>query len=346
MHRGLAVNALTAVLLAGCGTGAPGAHVPKLPTAAVTPAAGPVAVGDDEVELLPDGGAAIERIVALVAGARQRMAAEIYEFDREELTVAMLDARRRGVAVTVIADPTVSTNAPTLARLRGAGAEVLLFPDARGQIDHVKLLLVDGAVGVFGGMNWGGRSYLNHDFDVAVRGPVVARLEAIFAADLVRSGNVGQPSTSPPPSGAGVRIATTYPEAAIRPLVLEALGAARRYVFVEMYVITDGPVLAALEQAAGRGIETFVLLDPDQQLNQQAALRLGAAGVSVRFYRSSGEKLHAKAMVTDGRALVVGSANWTSSGFGHNHELDAAIESAAIAAQALLRMEADWQASG
>jgi phosphatidylserine/phosphatidylglycerophosphate/cardiolipin synthase-like enzyme len=59
----------------------------------------------------------------------------------------------------------------------------------------------------------------------------------------------------------------------------------------------------------------------------------------------SGEKLHAKAMVADSRRLIVGSANWTSSGFLHNHELDAVIESARLASQALTRMEADWAAS-
>jgi phosphatidylserine/phosphatidylglycerophosphate/cardiolipin synthase-like enzyme len=49
--------------------------------------------------------------------------------------------------------------------------------------------------------------------------------------------------------------------------------------------------------------------------------------------------------VVDSRRLIVGSANWTSSGFLHNHELDAVIESARLASQALTRMEADWAAS-
>ncbi len=110
--------------------------------------------------------------------------------------------------------------------------------------------------------------------------------------------------------------------------------------------MTDSGVIAALSDAARRGVAVFVLFDPNQDLNQLAAARLREAGVRARFYRTQGEKLHAKAMEVDGHVLVVGSANWTSSGFLHNHELDAAIDSAALATMALARMEADWKASG
>ena len=88
-----------------------------------------------------------------------------------------------------------------------------------------------------------------------------------------------------------------------------------------------------------------VLLDPGQPLNRRALVRLAGGGALARFYRSSGEKLHAKAMVVDGHALVVGSANWTSSGFTRNHELDAILDSPTLAQAALQRMEADWRAS-
>jgi cardiolipin synthase len=338
---------LTAIILPACGPArlpAAGAPLPT-PAAAAAAAAGPVAVGTARVELLADGAEAMARMVALVAAARARVEAEIYEFDRRELVEAMVAARRRGVAVAVVADPTVSTNAKALDRLRAAGAEVRLFPTGAGQIDHVKLLVVDGLAAVFGGMNWGSRSYLNHDFDVAVTGTPVALLDWILANDLVRSGNVELRPPARPPDDPGLRLATTHPAADIRPLVLEAIGAARAYVFVEMYVITDGPALAALEQAARRGVATWILLDPGQPLNQAAAVRLREARVAVRFYHGSGEKLHAKAMVVDGGRLLVGSANWTSSGFGHNHELDALIDSPEVAAAALRRMEADWAVS-
>jgi cardiolipin synthase len=323
---------------------APAAAI-TLPAVPAHPGTGPAIFGANRVELITDGAEAARRMRNLVAGARSRIEAEIYEFDRADLADALATALGRGVKVTLIEDPTVSVNAATAARLRQAGAEVFDFPVQQRQIDHVKLLIVDGATAVFGGMNWGSGSWQNHDFDLVLSGPGVGHLEQIFATDVIRSGGrTSIPAAVPDP--AGFRLVATYPEAQVRPEVLAAIAAARAQVFIEMYVMTDAEVIAALSAASRRGVAVFVLFDPNQDLNQLAAARLRDAGVQARFYRTRGEKLHAKAMEADGGLLVVGSANWTSSGFLHNHELDAVIESPALASQALARMESDWNASG
>jgi phosphatidylserine/phosphatidylglycerophosphate/cardiolipin synthase-like enzyme len=68
--------------------------------------------------------------------------------------------------------------------------------------------------------------------------------------------------------------------------------------------------------------------------------------VAVRLYRSSGEKLHAKAAIADGATVVLGSANWTVSGFEHNHELDVTIpHNVAVAAAFEQQFDSDWSAS-
>ena len=318
---------------------------------AVVGASSVATIDGNAVELIPDGAAAAARIVAEITAARRSVEAEIYEFDRGDIEAALVAAARRGVRIALIYDPSVDVDAPVAARLAALGAWVRPYPIGPRQIDHVKLLVVDGVRAIFGGMNWGRRSYLNHDFDVAIGGPIAANLAAIFSGDAFRAGaaDASRPGAAdnPPPSPAGstpgISIAVTYPGTAIRTLVLEAIAAARRYLFVEMYVLTEPAGLAALTGAAARGVTGWVLLDPGQDLNQLAAQRLRGAGVRAEFYRSHGEKLHAKAMVVDGARLVVGSANWTSSGLGHNHELDALIESPGVAAAALARMETDWR---
>jgi phosphatidylserine/phosphatidylglycerophosphate/cardiolipin synthase-like enzyme len=339
-----ALTASMALLLAACG--APAAVSAGLPSPAGPPPVAPVALGVDRAELITDGATAAARLRRAMAGAAATIEAEIYEFDRADYAEAILGSLARGVRVTIIEDPSVAVNTTTAERLRAAGAEVRIFPDRRRQIDHVKLLIVDRRVAIFGGMNWGSHSWRNHDFDVVVSGPIVAHLESIFARDLIASGGRGAVPAPPPPDPPQLSLVTTYPEAQVRPAVLDAISAARRSVFIEMYVMTDSETIAALTDAARRGVSVFTLFDPNQDLNQLAAGRLRAAGAKVRFYRSSGEKLHAKAMVVDVQRLVVGSANWTSSGFLHNHELDAVIDSPGLASQALVRMEADWEASG
>jgi cardiolipin synthase len=333
------------MVLAGCGNVASALSKPGLPSVSRA-AAGPVVMNQQIVELVGDGQSAVDRIVSAISAAGELIEVEIYEFDREDIADALVAARSRGVTVVVIGDPTVEVNHATFARLRAAGATVLLFPDGTMQIDHVKLLIADHRTGIFGGMNWGRGSYRNHDFDLVVMGSVVAHLDSIFARDLVRCGWAGKAPGGSTPDPPALQFFTTYPEEQVRPAVLDAIATARNSVFVEMYVLTDGQVMSALGSAARRGVEVWVLFDPNQELNQAAAARLRQSGVTVRFYRSSGEKLHAKAMVVDGRRLTVGSANWTSSGFTRNHELDAVVENSPLAEAALARMEADWRASG
>jgi phosphatidylserine/phosphatidylglycerophosphate/cardiolipin synthase-like enzyme len=335
----LAIHVVTAVACAS----APATDSP-LPVIQAPTAEASARFGANRVELLTDGATAASRMRELMLGARWSIEAEIYEFNRTDLADALVAAVRRGVKVTLVEDPTVDLNAATAARLRQAGAEVLDFPVQKRQIDHVKLLVVDRTAAVFGGMNWGSGSWRNRDFDLAVSGPSVAHLAGIFAADVIRSGGrAAIPAAAPEP--VGFRLVATYPEAPIRPMVLAAIAGACADVFIEMYVMTDMEVIEALSEAARRGVAVFVLFDPNQDLNQLAAVRLRETGVHVRFYRTQGEKLHAKAMEVDRRRLIMGSANWTSSGFLHNHELDAAVESPALAGGALARMEADWKAS-
>jgi cardiolipin synthase len=342
----MTVLAMT-LILAACGTSAaaPAAVSVQPPSLQRSNPGGPVSLGPNRVELITDGASAAGRLRQAMGSARETIEAEIYEFDRGDYADALLASLARGVRVVLIEDPSVGVNAGTAARLRAAGAVVTIFPDRRRQIDHVKLLIVDGRTAIFGGMNWGSRSWRNHDFDVAVSGPVVAHLESIFARDLIASGGRATMPPPPPPDPAQLSLVTTYPEDQVRPAVLDAIAGARRSIFIEMYVMTDSLTIMALADAAKRGVPVFVLFDPNQDLNQLAATRLSQAGVQTRFYRTSGEKLHAKAMVVDLQRLVVGSANWTSSGFLHNHELDAVIESPGLASQALARMEADWAAS-
>jgi len=334
---------LLAALLAGC-RAAPPAVAVALP--ATAQAGLETRFGPDMVRLSGDGTEVARRLVDAVSLARRSIDAEIYEFYRPDLVAAMAAATRRGVRVRVLMDPTVTQDAATAATLRAAGAAVWFFPDGQYQIDHIKLLVVDGVTAFFGGMNWGSRSYLNHDFELELHGPHAACLESIFAGDVAHSGGPAGGGLAPAPCAwSGVRVATTFPYAGIQPEVLHAIDGATGDVFLEMYVLTDAGAISALVRAAERGVAVRVLLDPEQPQNRVALQQLAGGGVVARFYRSGGELLHAKAMVVDGHVLVIGSANWSRSGFTRNHELDAVLDSPALAQAALRRMETDWRAS-
>lgn len=329
------------LLLCACGRPA------TLVTGAVrsVPVTASARLGRDDVQVFTDGGAATTALIVAVGSATRSVDAEIYEFDRAELVGAMLAALRRGVRVRMIGDPTVSITVQTGRRLAAAGAMVTYFPVVAAQIDHVKLLLVDGVVAYFGGVNWGSGSYLNRDYELRLAGPGVQHLEHVFAMDMRRTGVLAPAVPDAPAGGVEPALLTSFPDDEIGRAVVTALRRARRSVELEMFVMTDTDTIRALQDAARRGLPVQVLFDPGQDLNQAAMVQLRGAGVACRFYRSRGEKLHAKTAVIDGEELVIGSANWTASGFRHNHELDAVLTSRPLAEAVAARMDADWAAA-
>ena len=302
-------------------------------------------VGADSVIVLPCSEATFATLRALLDGARRRIDVEVYELGRGDMIDALIAAHRRGVKVTVIADESEDHTAASVLQLRAAGVTVVDYPLRKQMIDHVKLLVADSQVAAVGGINWGASTAANHDVDLEIRGPAVRNLERVFDRDLVTSGamtvTVPDPAVDP-----GILVATTLPGAAILPVVLQVIGEARQTLDVEMYTLTDQPVVAALIAAHRRGVAVRVLLDPSERPSDPSAALLRQAGVPLRLYRSHGELLHAKTAVADSHAVIAGSANWTVSGFEHNHELDVELPDASgVAVTFTAQMQADWDSS-
>jgi phosphatidylserine/phosphatidylglycerophosphate/cardiolipin synthase-like enzyme len=284
-----------------------------------------------------------ELVGGLIASARSRLLVEMYELGRSDIVQALGEASRRGVSVRVITDPTVGVSRATAAALDLLGVPERVYPvdDGRHQIDHVKLLIADGEAAV-GGMNWGAHSYRNHDFVLETRvAGEIDRLVSIFNQDWSLAG--GMPSPLP---AATEKVAQTTPGEEIRTMLESALNHAVRVVLAEVYTLTDPEVIAELAAAHRRGATVRVLLDPNQSYNLRGYAVLSAAGVEVRWYPiPKGALLHAKIGLFDGE-LVLGSANWTLSGLGVNHELDIETGDPGAVTAYADRFFADWSRSG
>ena len=278
----------------------------------------------------------------LIASARKRVMVEMYELGRRDVTSALGAAMSRGVNVRVITDPTVKASRHSAALLDRLEVAERVYPvdDVRHQIDHVKLLIADGEAAV-GGMNWGAHSDRNHDYVLETRVPAeVGRLVAIFDQDWSLAG--GEPA---PLRLALSEIAQTSPHEEIRAMLEGALGRAQRRVLAEIYTLTDAEVMAGLAAAHRRGALVRVLLDPNQAYNRHAYAVLASSGVDVRWYPiPKGALLHAKVGVFDNE-LVLGSANWTLSGLGVNHELDIETQDPHAVAAYGSRFDSDWARS-
>jgi phosphatidylserine/phosphatidylglycerophosphate/cardiolipin synthase-like enzyme len=282
-------------------------------------------------------------ISGVISSAKRRVLVEIYELGREDVVRDLGSAASRGLDVRVITDPTVKESQRSVILLDSLGVPERVYPvdDARHQIDHVKLLIADGEA-VVGGMNWGQHSHRNHDYVLETRiAGEVDRLARIFEQDWSLAG--GRPAPLPSMSG---DVAQTAPGEEIRTMLRGALMHARQRVLGEVYTLTDPEVVAQLVAAHQRGVDVRVLLDPNQVYNRHAFAVLRDGGVDVRWYPvPRGVLLHAKIGLFDG-LLVLGSANWTLSGLGVNHELDIETREAAAVDSYRSRFEADWGRSG
>jgi phosphatidylserine/phosphatidylglycerophosphate/cardiolipin synthase-like enzyme len=290
------------------------------------------------VQLWSDAGIFV-LVRSLIASAHSRVLVEMYELGRSDVVKALGAARGRGVDVRVITDPTVAQSRRSSLKLDRLGVPERVYPvdDGRHQIDHVKLLIADGEAAV-GGMNWGAHSDRNHDYVLETRVPAeIDRLVRIFEQDWSLA--AGQPAPLAP---AGGEIAQTAPGDEIRGMLTSALGHTRHRVLAEVYTLTDPELIAELVAAQRRGVTVRVLLDPNQAYNRHGYAVLRAGSVEARWYPiPKGALLHAKIGLFDGQ-LVLGSANWTLSGLGTNHELDIETsDSRAVAAYAS-RFETDW----
>lgn len=309
-------------------------------TAVAPPASHPVR---HEVTLWQD--ASIFSLVShLIDSARHRVLVEMYELGRTDIVHSLGAAQARGVSVRVLTDPTVAASRKSSAQLQAEHVPLRFYPvdDSRHQIDHTKLLVADGEA-VVGGMNWGKHSDRNHDYVLEIT--IVAEVDRaaqIFEQDWAFAG--GHPA--PLPVDESNPIAQTSPGGEIRFMLERELLRAAHRVLVEIYTLTDGEILADLVFAHHRGAIVRVLLDPNQVYNRHAYTVLRAGGVEARWYPvPKGALLHAKVGLFDGD-LVLGSANWTLSGLGVNHELDVSTSDPAAVQAYANRFSSDWSRSG
>lgn len=107
------------------------------------------------------------------------------------------------------------------------------------------------------------------------------------------------------------------------------------------FVLTDWPVIAALDRALDRGVVVRVVLDPSQHHSYARLDRL-ADGIRIKH---KGPLMHLKAYAIDGAVLRTGSANLSASGEKRQDNDLIVDRDAASAMQFERRFEQIWDAA-
>ena len=333
------------------------------------------------VKLLDDGDAKLLALEVAIRAANHHVHLEYYIWEPDEVGTRFRDllaeAASRKVEVRVLHD---SVGSPNVGRafwqpLIDAGGEVRVFNPLRFSIaglnfanfrTHRKIAICDGHVGFVGGINM-------HDPESAARsgkgawrdqhaeisGEPVRKLQRLFlenwtyAGGAMRLSSKTMPLYFPSARGAGrgtpVQVLASGPDddnAPLHAFFLAAISIARRRVWIETpYLIPDESLETALRVAQLRGVDVQVIVPVrgDSRVVTLASHTycdaLAKAGIQVFLYGPP--MLHAKTMIVDESAAVIGTANLDNRSFRLNFEVAAAFYDARVIARLAERFEED-----
>ncbi|MFL5271167.1 MAG: phospholipase D-like domain-containing protein [Anaeromyxobacteraceae bacterium] len=271
---------------------------------------------DGGAALLDGGAEAFPRMLAAIGAARLEVRLEVYALALDAVgdrfVAALSAAARRGVRVAVVLDAWGSLGdvARAVDVLRGEGCEVTVYNPlsslllGRIRRNHRKLLLVDDAVAIVGGINVGEVYGEWKDLALEIRG-----VAATWMAERLRG------RRAPAPAGpVRVHLSGLGGGRGLRRRYLKVIGAARRSLVVaHAYFLPDRRLVRSITAAARRGVEVTLVVPgrSDVPFARAASRRLHdrllRAGVRIHEWGES--VLHAKAALADGRRLLVGSFN-------------------------------------
>jgi cardiolipin synthase len=287
---------------------------------------------------------------------------------------ALIEKQAQGVKVRLIYDSVGSMNAPKafFKRLTDGGIQLLEFNPINplntkkgwdvNQRDHRKLLVVDGQVAFLGGINissvYSGGSFSTRskrrpaggppwrDTHLQVEGPVVGEFQKLILATWAKQKGVALAPGNffPQQTNKGndvVRAIGSSPDEAYSQIyvtLISAIGSAETGVHLtNAYFVPDPQLLAALKDAAQRGVDVKIILPgkTDSWLVFHAGRSYYAEllGAGVKLYERHDALLHAKTALIDGVWSTIGSTNLDWRSFLHNEELNAVILGQAFGAQ-------------
>jgi cardiolipin synthase A/B len=318
-----------------------------------------------------DGPATFRAMFAAIGSAKKTINLEYYIFEDVEsdgvhLGDLLLAKRAEGVVVNVIYDSYGSGDTPKafFDRLRQGGVNVVEFNPVNpfkakkayslNDRDHRKILVVDGATAMVGGVNLSTHYQSNpigksggvagvseehwRDTDLAITGPVVAQLQTLFLEHWREQHGPALPDADyfpvvPPAGRAVVRIIGSTPAHAVPRYyvtLISAVRSAKKSVTASAaYFVPTHDEVTALTDAARRGVEVRLLL-PDRS-DSALSIAVGHSHygallkAGVKIYETHDLVLHSKTVVVDGVWSVIGSSNFDHRSVIFNDEVDAVV---------------------
>lgn len=338
---------------------------------------GPDFVAGNEITTLVNGTQIFPSMLSAIRAAEHSINFEAYWFSDGQIgrdfTESLAERARAGVKVNAILDAqgTLRMGRTNLARLRGAGVEVVKYhsifwldPRRYNHRTHRKLLIVDGRMAFVGGVGiadeWTGDADSPHhwrDNHYKVTGPVVAQLQAIFTVNWLKArGNLLYgadyfPQLANTGTCRAQALRSSAGNANLDLMYLLVIASAQKTLRIEnAYFLPDDLTRKELIHAARRGVSVEILV-PGKLINKKlvraASQRhwpeLIQAGVKIYEYQPT--MLHVKLIVVDDTFVSIGSANFDNRSIQLNDEANLDVLDRDFAAQQTRLFEVDKKRS-
>ncbi|CAN5240988.1 phospholipase D-like domain-containing protein [soil metagenome] len=347
-------------------------------TEAITMA--PITHGND-IELFINGDAIFPAMIETMRGAQQSLNFLSYLYwsgeIAGEIAGALCNRAQAGVEVNVLLDAVGSAkmDRELVTKLADAGVTFAYFrppkPYAMRRLNnrtHRKLLIVDGDVGMTGGVGiadqWTGDAQdPDHwrDTHVRVRGPIVRGLQGAFAENWLEATGkvlVGEkylPALEPVSDDGAmqvVRSTATVGDTNVEALYFLAIECARTTLHLTSAYFAPRPAFSkALADAAKRGVDVRVLV-PGRHTDKELVRQAGRAvyeellEAGVQIFEFSPTMIHAKTLTIDGVWSSVGSVNFDNRSFQLQDEVTLCVCSRDFAGLLDEQFERDLERSG
>lgn len=327
-------------------------------------ATGTRAIAGNTITHLPDSAAALDTMLRRIASAERSVHLENYIIrdDRtgRRFADALAERAQAGVKVRVVFDAlgSLGTSRRFWRRLTQAGVAVVRFHPLLSlrafqfiSRDHRKLLVVDGACAIMGGLcigdEWAGDAARHRqpwrDTMLEIVGPAATALQRAFSQTWSRGGTPlprEEFAADTDASGSSsVRVVAGTPGRGrvYRAAQLLAGVAAERLWITDAYLVAPPPLYSALIDAARGGVDVRLLVPGSSDiLVVRTATRSGYRELlraGVRIFEWTGPMLHAKTLVADRRWARVGSSNLNTASLLTNFELDVVVDCSELTQQ-------------
>lgn len=326
----------------------------------------------------PEPTAMEQTLLDAINGAQTSIDASIYDFNRDSVRDALIDAWNDYVEVRIVTDddarisdmskahydalaaagiPIVTdgagaSDAKSVALADGIASPLEADAELQSGLMHDKYFIIDGRRVWTGSVNMSDTDLtLNHNNAMLVDSQeMAAHYQADF--DQMFGGSFGTAKTASLTTSVPITsvVMQVYfsPQDQPTQAVIDAINGAQDSIDFTAFYFTETHIGDALLAAKARGVAVRGLWDYLNAVNEQSEYqRLCDAGLSIKVENTSG-KMHNKLAVIDAGAaapvVVAGSLNWTASAGTINNENTVLLKDSALAGTYEAEFQKMWSA--